>query len=299
MKRFLKYTLLFCAPIIVLLVVLEITLHSIPNSYSFKYNYIKEHGKYLKAIAIGHSQFYDDFKSSSFFLPSFNLSNSAQGYMEDYYLLRDLLSDMPNLKMVILPIGYMTVGREEEFTQKSCYYHEYMKVDYDGKLPLSNRYECFYVRSSIKKILSYYLLHEDITRCDSLGWSPQYISSRKYELGHDNLMDTYTLSEGASMFLAGEGYLLKILDVLKERGVTPVLVSPPYYWQCYNKTNWKQKKWAQDYITNLCKSNPEIIYIDLEDNDMFDDEDFIDESHLSEVGAEKFTQQLNIYLESL
>ena len=105
MKKFFKYTVLFLLPVVLLLIALEVAVHTIPNSYSYKYKYVKTNGKNIKAVGIGHSQFYDDFKSDSFFLPAFNLSNSAQGYMEDYYLLRELLPYMPNLEMVLLPIA--------------------------------------------------------------------------------------------------------------------------------------------------------------------------------------------------
>lgn len=268
-------------------------MHTIPNSYKYKYNYIRANGASIKAIAIGHSQFYDDFKSSSFFLPAFNLSNSAQGYMEDYYLLEKLLPYMPNLEIVILPIGYMSVGREEEFTQKSCFYHEYMDIDYDGKLPLQYRFECLSVRSTIKKILLYYIKHDDVVRCDSLGWSPQIIEKREKPLGVNNLIDTYTISEDAPLFLAGEQYFVKIIDSLEQNNIKTVLVSAPYYWTGYEKKNDKQEKWAINYIQNLCKERPHLIWINMESDPMFIESDFFDESHLTVEGAEKFTKKLS------
>lgn len=290
-----KYITVFVLPIIVFLGVIEIVLHTIPNSYSYKYNYVRTHGDEIKAVGIGHSQLYDDFKSGCFFISAFNLSNSAQGYMEDYYLLHELLSYMPNLEMVILPIGYMNVGREEEFTQKSCYYYEYMNIDYDGKIPLQYRFECLSVRSSIKKVFSYYIKHDDIVRCDSLGWSPHYYKDREKALGHDRIIDIYTLGEN-NFFLAGEMYLKRIIRLLDENNIKIVLVSPPYYWDCYDNINWAQKTWSDMYIKNLCETNPQIQYINMEFDSTFYDEDYYDESHLSETGAEKFTHKLNDFI---
>ena len=293
MKKFLLYVALFCVPIILLLVGLELAVHTIPNSYSYKYNYVKEKGGTIKIVAIGHSQFFNDFNTSDFYLPAFNLSNSAQGYMEDYYIMRELLPYMPNLEMVLLPIGYMNIGREEEFTQKSCYYHEYMNIDYDGQIPLSNRYECFYVRSTIKKILSYYYFHDDIIQCDSLGWRPKFISTRSAPLGHDRVIDIYTLKQGQDFFLAGEKYLKDLVSMLEEKKIQIVLVSPPYYWQCTDNINYEQMKWSNNYIDDFCKQHPNIIYINFETEHNFEEKDFFDESHLSEVGARKFTRIIN------
>lgn len=203
------------------------------------------------------------------------------------------MPDMPNLEMVILPIGYMTVGREEKFTQKSCYYHEYMNIDYDGQIPLQYRLECIFVRSSIKKILSYYLFHGDIVRCDSLGWSPHALSERKHELGHDRIIDIYTLNENDPFFLAGEKYLMKMIDMLSERNIQIVLVSPPLFWDCYDRTNWEQKAWADNYIRNMCEKYPSIKHVDMEFDSTFVDKDYIDESHLTDEGSVKFMKKLN------
>lgn len=275
------------------LVALEYTIHKIPNSYSYKYNYIKSRGKDIRAVAIGHSQFFDDFKSDVFYLPAFNLSNSAQGYMEDYYLLKELLPYMPNLKMVFIPIGYMSVGREEEFTQKSCFYHEYMNIDYEGQLPLKYRLECFDVGGSIKKVLLYYVRHRDIVQCDSLGWRGKKVSERKQPLGPSNVMDIYTLKDDAELFLAGEKYLNRIINILNENNIRLVLISPPYYWEHYSRTNKKQALWAKSYIANLRKENTNILYIDMEEDKDFVEDDFFDESHLNELGAAKFMSKLN------
>ena len=86
MKRFLKYCGLFFLPIALSLLAIELITAQIPNSYSYKYNYVKKNGDKIQALAIGHSQLYDGFKPESFFLPSFNLCNSAQSYVDAYRL---------------------------------------------------------------------------------------------------------------------------------------------------------------------------------------------------------------------
>ena len=296
MRKFFLFVALFCIPIIFLLIGLEFAVHTIPNSYKYKYNYVKTKGETIKAVAIGHSQFYDDFKADEFYIPAFNLSNSAQGYMEDYYILEKLLPSMPNLEMILLPIGYMSVGREEQFTQKSCYYYEYMGIDYEGKIPLQYRLESLFVRSSVKKILSYYMAHDDIVRCDTLGWSPHFIKDRKKELGFNNVIDIYTLDDSLPFFLAGEDYLLRILEMTSKSNIKVVMVSPPLFWKGYKRTNWGQKRWVDQYIQRLCLEHPSIQHIDMEFDSSFVDKDFYDESHLSELGSVKFMKKLNTML---
>ena len=138
--------------------VIELITAQIPNSYSYKYNYVKINGNKIQALAIGHSQLYDGFKPESFYLPSFNLCNSAQSYVDNYYLLCELLQDMPNLKVVIMPIGYLNVDIKKSdinLTDRSCYYYKYMNIDYDGRVPLRYRLECFDPNRAGSKIIQY------------------------------------------------------------------------------------------------------------------------------------------------
>ena len=92
MRKFLLYGLLFLIPIVLFLVSLEVMVHNIPNSYSYKYNYVKNRGDSIQAISMGHSQMYDGFMPEVFNLKAFNLCNSAQSYKEDYYILKECSS---------------------------------------------------------------------------------------------------------------------------------------------------------------------------------------------------------------
>ena len=54
----------------------------------------------------------------------------------------------------------------------------------------------------------------------------------------------------------------------------------------------EQLQFFDDYMRNFCNRYP-VKFIDLEEDTTFVDEDFFNETHLSEYGAEKFTQRLN------
>ena len=194
MKHFLRYCVIFAIPIILFLIPLEIVVGHIPNSYSYKYNYVIKHGDEIQALAVGHSELYDGFMPESFYLPSFNLCNSAQNYRDNYYLLRELLPYMPNLKMIIIPVGYSTVGvinnnpKKVEFSSRTLYYHKYMNLDYGGHVPLRYLFESFDPQLAFNKVYSYYFKHKDIVRCDSMGRrSTHYLRDRKQELGYKKL----------------------------------------------------------------------------------------------------------------
>ena len=303
MKRFLKYCGLFFLPIALSLLAIELITAQIPNSYSYKYNYVKKNGDKIQALAIGHSQLYDGFKPESFFLPSFNLCNSAQSYVDNYYLLCELLHDMPNLKVVIMPIGYFNVGimsNDSSLTDRSCYYYKYMNIDYDGRVPLKYRLECFDPERAGSKIIEHYLHHTDIVGCDLMGRrNTHYLRDREHELGHENLLEGYTRKEDdySKLCLENEYYLIRTIKMLLERNISIVLVSPPYYWDCgFKNVNYEQKRFLNEYMVKLCKKYPSVHYLNMESDTSYIYDDFFNETHLSEIGAEKFTMRLNNYI---
>jgi len=307
MKKFVKSSVLFLLPVFVLLVLLEVMTGKIPNSYSYKQNYILNHGSELKALAMGHSQFYDGFKAESFYLPAFNFCNSGQRYVDNYYLLREYLDDMPNLKMVVMPICYFnvitkTMANDSALTDRSCYYHKYMNIDYDGRLPLKYRFESLNPKRAGHKVFSYYIQRADIIGCDSMGRrSTHYLKDRKHELGYDKIIESETLKEhdSSNFCISEEYYLIQIISLLEKKDIMLVLVTPPYYWNCgFTGVNKEQKKYLSDYMCKLTNNYP-VYYIDLGDCSDFLYDDFYNETHLSELGAEKFTQMLNSKIDSI
>ena len=297
MKRFINYCLLFLIPVIVFLFALEMAVTAIPNSYLYKYNYVKSHGDSLEVIAIGHSQLYDGFMAEAFARPAFNLANHDQMHQENYFVMKELLPYLPNLKMVIMPIGYIDVANEEEdwrFNNKACYYHEYMNVNFGGHLPPKNYYECFSPHRAYEKAISYYLNHEDIVCCDSLGReSTRYLKDRKEPLGANNhhFLNDYTAAKSEQYYIRGSKHLTNNIAMLTEKGIDIVLVSPPHYWADF-QPNKKQLDYLRQFVTDLQQQYP-IRYIDMQFDKDFEDKDYFNETHLSEIGAEKFTKKLN------
>ena len=285
------------------MVVLEVLVVKIPNSYSYKYSYIKTNGDSIRVLAIGHSQIYDGFDPIVFGVNAFNMGNSSQEFIDNYYILRELLDDMPNLKVVVIPIGYSDVclsGTKEEISERGTYYHEYMNIDYDGQLPFKYRFECINIPKAFRKIFDYYVRHEDIVGCDSLGRRNMYkLEDRTWNLEDNKVISKYYNLNGTSDFvLRGETYLISIIEMLKERNVTPLLVSTPYYSESKKGINQSQQLFINTYISSFARKK-KVIYINYQYSSLFSDRDFYDEAHLSEYGAKKFTTMIKYQIDSL
>jgi len=165
MKRFLRNIALFILPLLILAVVFEFVAEAIPNSYTFKRDYIERRGAQIQTLILGSSNAYDGLNPSV--LPhAFNIANSSQTLEDDYRLLAKYIDSMDSLQMVIVGLGYHSLGATTEDNRRT-YYTIYM--DLYPQWPISKySFEVCNPEMLIKKIIKY-SVSRDVTRCDSLG----------------------------------------------------------------------------------------------------------------------------------
>ena len=165
MQKFLQKILTYTLPIALLAIGLEFYVESIPNSYTYKRTYMEQHAAEIQTLVLGSSYAYDGIDAE--LLPSaFNLANSSQCFEDDYRLLQRYIVHMDSLKRVILPMSYSSLQMVSSSNRRG-YYTIYM--DLYHRWPISKySFECCNLELMLKK-LAKHLLHEDITRCDSLG----------------------------------------------------------------------------------------------------------------------------------
>ena len=173
MKRFLRDIGIFALVALVLFGGVEWIAESIPNSYTYKRDYMERHGAQIRTLILGSSYAYDGLNPSV--MPdAFNLANSSQTIEDDYRLLTRYIGSMDSLQTVIIGVGTGTWADVSE-AQRRTYYTIYM--DLYPRWPINkNSMEVFNLELLTKKIIKY-ALSRDVTRCDSLG----------QRIGHDSL----------------------------------------------------------------------------------------------------------------
>ena len=150
MKRFLRNIGIGLAVAVVLAIGMEIAGEAIPNSYTYKRDYMEAHGSTIKTLILGSSNAYDGLNPSV--LPAaFNLANSSQTIEDDKRLLAKYIDGMDSLETVIVGLGYHSLGEAQE-THRRTYYTIYM--DLYPRWPI-NRHslEVFDIRLLTKKRL--------------------------------------------------------------------------------------------------------------------------------------------------
>ena len=165
MKNFLLKILIYTLPIVFIAIGLELYVESIPNSYTYKRQYMEQHAAQIQTLVFGSSYAYDGIDAE--LLPNaFNLANSSQCFEDDYRLLQRYIVDMDSLQRVILPISYSSLQMVSSSNRRG-YYTIYM--DLYPRWPISKySFECFNLELMTKKIIKH-TLREDMVRCDSLG----------------------------------------------------------------------------------------------------------------------------------
>lgn len=230
-KRFLRNIALFILPLLIIAVVMEFVAESIQNSYTYKREYIEQHGAQIQTLILGSSNAYDGLNPSV--MPhAFNLANSSQTLEDDYRLLAKYIDSMDSLQTVIVGLGYHSLGATTEDNRRT-YYTIYM--DLYPRWPLSKySFEVCNPELLVKKIIKY-AVSRDVTRCDSLGqrvghtkvaaqsgaewWNKDVdamVNNDKFEI----LNHKYEISNNV-------GYLKAIVDLCNAHNVQPIIVQMP------------------------------------------------------------------------
>ena len=97
MKKFLIRSLVFLLPALIVLVLAEAYVRSIPCSYQYKDQWIEAHGDKVSTLILGNSHAFFDLRPSDFADRTFNLSNVSQRLEHDYFLLQHYAQSCPHL----------------------------------------------------------------------------------------------------------------------------------------------------------------------------------------------------------
>lgn len=294
MTRFIKKISLYLLPIALLAIGLEIYVESIPNSYTYKRQYMEQHAAQIQTLVLGSSYAYDGIDAE--LLPSaFNLANSSQCFEDDYRLLAKYLSMMDSLQTVILPLSYSSLQMVSSSNRRG-YYTIYM--DLYPRWPLSKySFECCNLELMAKKIIKY-LLNEDMVRCDSLG----------QRLGHtlasrpDDWQQTQALVSNdrfvgpAAMPYVEENiqWLQQMATLCESRGVTLCLVAMPMLEEYRRAMPHEQIALMEHVMQQLKDTYPHVQVLDYQS--LGTDDDFYNATHLNTIGARRLTLEMGAEL---
>lgn len=294
MRTFVKKILIYSLPIALLAIGLEIYVESIPNSYTYKRQYMEQHASEIQTLVLGSSYAYDGI-DAKILDNAFNLANSSQCFEDDYRLLSKYLLQMDSLKAVVLPLSYSSLQMVSSSNRRG-YYTIYM--DLYPRWPISKySFECCNLELMAKKIIKY-LLNEDMVRCDSLG----------QRLGHtlasrpDDWQQTQALVSNdrfvgpAAMPYVEENiqWLQQMATLCEDRGVTLCLVAMPMLEEYRRAMPHEQIALMEQVMQQLTDTYPHVQVLDYQS--WGTDDDFYNATHLNTIGARRLTLEMGAEL---
>ena len=290
MPTFLKKIVLYLLPIVILAIGLEVYVESIPNSYTYKRQYMEQHAPDIQTLVLGSSYAYDGIDAE--FLPSaFNLANSSQCFEDDYRLLAQYLPQMDSLQTVILPLSYSSLQMVSS-SNRRVYYTIYM--DIYPRWPLSKySFECCNLELMLKKITKY-LLNEDLVRCDSLGQRIGHTLAARPEDWQDTqaLVSNDRFVGPAAMPYVEENilWLQQLADLCEGRGLKLCLLAMPVLEEYRLAMPQEQIARMECVMQQMADTYPHVQVLDYQSWGRSDD--FYNATHLNTDGAKRLTMEM-------
>ena len=292
MKRFLRHIAFFVLPLLILAVALEFVVEAIPNSYTYKRDYMEQHGAQIQTLMLGSSNAYDGFNPSV--LPNaFNLANSSQTLEDDYRLLAKCIDSMDSLQTVIIGLGYHSLGATTEDNRRT-YYTIYM--DLYPRWPISKySFEICNLQLLLKKIIKY-TVSRDVTRCDSLGQRVGHTLAAAQSGAEWWNKDVLSLVENDRMVVGkwsmviveNTRYLKAIVDLCNAHNVQPIIVQMPVMEEYKRMLPVEQVGLYEDVLSSLDST---AICIDASEWDI-SEEGWYNATHLTKEASVAFTNKL-------
>ena len=292
MKRFLRDIGLFAIVALIFFGALEWGAESIPNSYTYKHDYMEQHGAEIRTLILGSSNAYDGLNPSV--MPqAFNLANSSQTLEDDYRLLAKYIDSMDSLHTVIVGLGYHSLGATTEDNRRT-YYTIYM--DLYPRWPLSKySFEVCNPEMLVKKIIKY-AVSRDVTRCDSLGQRVGHTLAAAQSGAEWWNKDVLSLVENDKLKIGNcrlaieenTRYLHAIVDLCNAHNVQPVIVQMPVMEEYKGLLPEEQVALMDEVLHSLDTS---AICIDASKWEIPAD-GWYNATHLTKEASEEFTRQL-------
>ena len=306
MKRFIIYTLLFLAPVIIVLLTLEYMLKSIPSTYQLKAEYLHKDLDKIKVLCLGNSSGAYGFDPEYFSDYTFNAAQVSQSLDMDCAILEKNIDQLDSLEYVILAVSYPSLFFKLDMSVEKWRlpYYRYYGIDTgyeESKKPLLFKDA---MGNNIRRIKQYYIDKDDparkmtsqgiITLDPSNNRTTLQVKAREVAIRHTvRKLDMPLMEENA-------GYIVKMINLAFRKKAKVILVTLPFHEDYKNQMYEPQWNLVKDALTKLGESDENVYYYDMNEySSGYQLEDFYDGNHLSYIGARKASLQLNTIIQKI
>lgn len=300
MKKFIHNITIIGIILLLINIAIEFLLFLRPNEYSYKRAYVEEHINDIRCLLLGNSHIANALKPNLLGNDVFNMATLGRNIVYDIDLAKRYVPQMKRLEFLIIPLEYKQFyfdrqkdnpgekgklsGLEES---RKCMYYKYMGIRVDGFWYWSE------ILNSKLDYMSRFLKNDkDAVECDSLGYGGNNLLNRKYnwmDWHLPKIVDTTIDANREKQKLLFSRYCT-LAELAMNQGAKLVLIFTPMYKTYNNSTNPVVIKEMESFVANLKQKYPNVEYYDYSTDERFIDEDFYDASHLTDIGANKFSK---------
>lgn len=302
MRKFLTNIAIFSILVFLLFATIEVALLFIPNTYSYKRDYLENHINDIRVLLMGSSYIEEGVCPGLIGDGCFNMAIAGRNIVYDAEIAKKYFSQMNHLEIVIMPLDYSIFefgrGHKNPLDTRDadrltdtyrCMYYKYMNLHIDNFMYWSEIFN-----SQLNYISRFWQSRQENVECDSLGYVAVALNERKEGWEYravPPIIDTSKSIDEAAFGLYRH-YFEVIADCVKQRGAIFVLVNTPKYKTYQNFINKDVMQEMNQLILQLQRNYDNIEYWDFTYNTKFVRDDFYDACHLSDRGAKKFSIML-------
>lgn len=294
MKRFLIKLLIIILFSLIIAIVIEFVVRSVPNPYKYKISLIEKQKKDVQLLILGSSTAYNGINPSFFDKKALNMALGGQGIMIDAFLVNRYLNQMPNLEAIILPIDYGILFSSEVFgfPDGLMSYRVYYK--YEPNCFSFDNYEFFH-RESVRMKLERKLRGDIPQFADSLGFRGEnWIGDLEAEVYVGTPVKDYSnnlIDKNIKAFR-------QIAELSEKANVKLVIVSIPFHKSFRDLASPTQWSFIHSVIDSVINQYHNSLYLNYYSTD-FPDSCYLNSAHLNVNGAKLFSTMLAHDIDSL
>lgn len=305
MKKFLKQISGIGILGFLIVIGIECLLLTVPNEYSYKKEYIETNGDGIKTLILGHSHAANGINPEFLGDSVFNLAISGRLHYYDAVLAERYIPILKNLKCVIWPLGYNfqylsyrypCEKKIENNTGYSstylCMYEKYMGVTYNYFIPY--KYWSEIINSKLGYGTRFLRPYDEQIGCNYDGYQPSKLKNKTINWQTEHLPINVNYDRPNAQLALSEGLLnmKRIAKACRDNQVRLIVVTTPCYKSYLEKVTVQGLKDMQTCVDTMRSVYSQLEYYNFLSDNRFVDDDFYNSSHLSTIGAEKFTKIL-------
>lgn len=289
--KFIYRLLLFCLPVLVLLVYAEFSLRNAHNYYGEKYGGFKEHIHDIEFLFLGTSHTDNAIYPEVFDGLAYNLAIGSQSIYYDTEIINKNIDELTSLKAVFFSIDYHNLYFDHVPSRDFAYNH-YYDIPPPIEAKGGSRFKLMTFEYGFKKTLielkrpSYDLINGyDLNQShDTNSFTKKWIRDRV-----DHFNETIRNGKLVKDYLIIR--LRQSIKLLKSKGITPIILTAPCHKSILKHLSTHQIDEIKKIVKGLCDEfnieHWDYLKLDL------DKSYFVNPDHLNYKGAKLFSKMLN------